>query len=416
MITNTGKAILAKYLVGQAPAYASYIAIGCGEDVRSGVPGTLDAEDLDEYLDKKSLTFETIRSPIISRGYVVRNLLKSDGTVQTDVSGNPIKVSEIVFTAELPTEERYEITEIGVFSAGSNPSAGAYDSKLLYAFSQAENWQYKDGTSQTSLPIVARSLDVKEEGTDPSDEDQGNIIFDENDEGESTVVAFQANADNSVFAAQERLLRNERARFLNNIVFARGNMSVVSNNNGVLSVGTTPHILLNTDTLTLDKNAPTDEIKLAFSVINKVKTPVSPSPSNPDEVRLYIKFSSGDIGSESYAAMSVVVTSFDNRYFVVTKQLQELETSGDFSWSQVRVVRVYAQALVDQGTEGSPDLQPSDQFYIGMDAIRLENVSTENPLYGLTGYAVVQTLDGLPVVKEANTTNYVEFRYQMDVV
>jgi hypothetical protein len=30
MITNTGKNILAKYLVGQAPAYASYIAIGCG--------------------------------------------------------------------------------------------------------------------------------------------------------------------------------------------------------------------------------------------------------------------------------------------------------------------------------------------------------------------------------------------------
>ena len=30
MITNTGKSIIAKYLVGQAPAYASYIAIGCG--------------------------------------------------------------------------------------------------------------------------------------------------------------------------------------------------------------------------------------------------------------------------------------------------------------------------------------------------------------------------------------------------
>jgi hypothetical protein len=30
MITNTGKTIIAKYLLGQAPAYASYIAIGCG--------------------------------------------------------------------------------------------------------------------------------------------------------------------------------------------------------------------------------------------------------------------------------------------------------------------------------------------------------------------------------------------------
>ena len=30
MITNEGKGILAKYLVGQAPAFASFIAIGCG--------------------------------------------------------------------------------------------------------------------------------------------------------------------------------------------------------------------------------------------------------------------------------------------------------------------------------------------------------------------------------------------------
>jgi hypothetical protein len=32
MITETGQAILAKYLVGQAPAYASYISIGCGSE------------------------------------------------------------------------------------------------------------------------------------------------------------------------------------------------------------------------------------------------------------------------------------------------------------------------------------------------------------------------------------------------
>ena len=31
MITNTGKSIIAKYMLGQAPAYASYIAVGCGK-------------------------------------------------------------------------------------------------------------------------------------------------------------------------------------------------------------------------------------------------------------------------------------------------------------------------------------------------------------------------------------------------
>jgi len=30
LITNTGRTILAKYLIGQAPAYASHIALGVG--------------------------------------------------------------------------------------------------------------------------------------------------------------------------------------------------------------------------------------------------------------------------------------------------------------------------------------------------------------------------------------------------
>jgi len=30
MITEVGKDILGRYLVGTAPAYASYIAVGCG--------------------------------------------------------------------------------------------------------------------------------------------------------------------------------------------------------------------------------------------------------------------------------------------------------------------------------------------------------------------------------------------------
>ena len=37
MITNTGKEIIAKYLIGTAPAFASYLAIGCGAKPRSTV-------------------------------------------------------------------------------------------------------------------------------------------------------------------------------------------------------------------------------------------------------------------------------------------------------------------------------------------------------------------------------------------
>jgi len=37
MITNTGKTIIGKYLLGQAPAFASYIAVGCGPKPRPNI-------------------------------------------------------------------------------------------------------------------------------------------------------------------------------------------------------------------------------------------------------------------------------------------------------------------------------------------------------------------------------------------
>ena len=52
MITQKGKSIIAKYLIGQAPAYASYIAVGCGPQPFE--PG----ESLGEYSDKENLDFD----------------------------------------------------------------------------------------------------------------------------------------------------------------------------------------------------------------------------------------------------------------------------------------------------------------------------------------------------------------------
>ena len=134
MITNTGKNILAKYLVGQTASYASHIAVGCGPK-----PQLADAASVD-YSDKQSLDFEMFRVPIISRGFV-------------DESG----VSKIVLTAELPTQERYEITEVGLFSGASNPVAGSTDSKVIYSFSDSEPWKYS--SQGTEIPSIYEPLD-----------------------------------------------------------------------------------------------------------------------------------------------------------------------------------------------------------------------------------------------------------------
>ena len=191
MITNTGKNILAKYLVGQAPAYASYIAVGCG-------PQAVDRDlgDFSDYSAKESLDFEMFRSPIISRGYV-----KEGG------------IDKIVLTAELPTEERYEITEVGVFSAGSNPSATITDSRLLYGFTQTENWEYHSAELAQAISSIYAPLD----GDANDDVIIGEYDLDLDGTPEDYPV-FQTNADNRIFTSSERVARNERCRFLNNIM------------------------------------------------------------------------------------------------------------------------------------------------------------------------------------------------------
>jgi len=381
MITNTGKNILAKYLVGQAPSYASYIAIGCGAKplASDGVLG--------DYSTKESLDFEMFRVPITSRGYV-------------EESG----VSKIVLTAELPTEERYEITEVGIFSAGSNISAGAYDSRSIYSFDSAEGWKYDTAEIKT----VYSPLDG---------ENNDNIITGTYDLTADTIdnpvilPVFQTNADNRIFTNAERLARYERCRFLNNIIMMSGDTSSLTKSGNHLVVGTgSNYVELTGTSLDLTKNSPTDQIKFAFSVINKDGA----SSTAPDEVRVLLEFASSGIhGEGTWARFEVILTDADydfatNRYVVSTKQLQDLHTSSGFSWNAINTVRIYCSVINNS--------LPSSDFYVGLDAVRLENITTINTLYGLTGYSVIRNTAAETIVKTANTTNYIEFRFAMDVL
>jgi len=374
MITNTGKSILAKYLVGQAPAYASYIAVGCGATplASDGVFG--------DYSGKTSLDFEMFRVPITSRGYV-----------------NEGGVSKIVLTAELPTEERYEISEVGIYSAGSNPAAGAYDSKSVYSFVSTENWEYHANDQAIALPVVYSPLDGS---------NNDNVI-------DQPYNVFQTNADNRIFTDEDRVSRYERCRFLNNIVAIVGDDSslTINSSNHIVVPSGANHIHLTGAVIDFNKNAPTDEIKFAFSLVNK-----DPDPSIvPDAVRILLEFGSSDSSSDTgeFARFEVNITddgSYDfatNRYFVITKQLQELYKSSGFTWSTVNVVKIYATVLNNS--------VPSSDFYVCLDAIRLENKNTANPLYGLTGYSVMKNSEAKTIVKSANTTNYLEFRFGLDV-
>ena len=383
MITDAGKSIIGKYLLGQAPAYASYIAIGCG-------PTPLDTADIQgDFSDKTSLEFEMFRVPISSRGFVKEN-----------------GIDKIVLTAELPTEERYEISEVGLYSAGSNPSAGAYDSKTVFAFTSGENWQHHTSSAATEINTFTAPLD---------DEEDDNIIA-------VADTVFQTNADNSIFFKTSRASRYERCRFLNNIILIQGDDAdlTISEESGptedhfVIESGSN-HIHLTGPQVDFSRNSPKDELRLAFSLVSKNGS----SSAIPDTIRVLVDFSSTDAGSGEFARFEAEINHADsgntessqdfetNRYFIVSKELQELYTTANFTWDAVTVVKIYA-SVIDAGV-------PSEDYYIALDAMRLENTQTTNPLYGLTGYSVVKNDNAETITKSPNTSNYVEFRFTVGV-
>jgi hypothetical protein len=456
MITNTGKNILAKYLIGQAPSYASHIAVGCG-----ATPLASDGS-FSDYSDKTTLDFEMFRAPIISRGYV------NDGT------------PKIVLTAELPTTERYEMSEIGVYSSGSNPSAGLADSKPLFVFSDGENWEYHESSSATAIPVISSAL---------SNSDTTRVI-------EQTSPVFITNADNKTLMDDTRIARYESPRYFNRAIFMAGNdcnlqnatatitgivgngttvtyttstnhgirvgetITTAGNNPSAYDVSaqivtavtpttfsiakttttsyvsggtvTTPrlnitsgahHIHLVNSKVSLGNNLSKDQLKVAFSIVNTDAA----DTTLPAKVRLIIEFAaSDDYASTSWSRFEVDIAHsltptartkatdpyqqnfLTNRYVVVTKELQDLFQGAGFTWNNVSMVKIYASVL-DSSNE------PTADFYVALDAVRLENVTSLNPLYGLTGYTVIKNVQSRTIVKLSNTTNLVEFRFALGV-
>jgi hypothetical protein len=519
MITDVGKNIIAKYLISQAPAYASYIAVGCGSKPRINVSSMANASSsgnvitvadtapvwigakvvivsgTGEFSQLQETRVTAVLSSTTFKVFPAPTVALNDATVAVEITSttnvmdfemfrvpitsrgyvNDDGVNKVVFTAQLPSEERYEISEIGVYSAGANSRAGIYDSKVLYAFSQDEGWEYHNPSQALQIVTVNTPLD------NPEDPNGGNNII-----SDQEYPVFQTTADNRLFTYSNRIARYERPRFLNNVIMMRGSdanlqrslsvtnitgdgtvatytlnaphylavgdkvtvagvtpsgynvsqeavTSIVTPQSFTLSNTTTDvyvgggtaelprlaildgssHIHLTGTVVDLDRNSPTDVIKTAFSIVNRDGT----LNQSPDRVRLLIEFASSDVGQPGeYARFEIDIENgkdegqYDfekNRYVVITKELQDLFTSIGFTWNIVNVVKIYATAIVND--------QPSGDYYIALDAIRLDNVSTPNPLYGLTGYSIIQNQDSQTVIKRSNTDNYIEFRYALDV-
>jgi hypothetical protein len=168
----------------------------------------------------------------------------------------------------------------------------------------------------------------------------------------------------------------------------------------------------------------------------------------------------------------------ENRYVVAEKRLDELFYTSQFSWKTVDTLKIYTSVIKNttathkevsdgvatittltshnfkvgdsvnisgagslngiktiteipsplsfsfeaEGTTIYQEIIPSGNvesgssaFYVALDGLRIDNVSTINPLYGLVGYSIIQNEDRRPIIKAPNSTNFIEYRFIMDV-
>lgn len=470
MITNDGKEIISKFLLGQVPSYATYLSVGCGATPLNS------QESLSNDLHaKQRMDFEMTRVPISSKGftdasktYLINNkeLTSNVATLTTsvdhdvipgetiivsgvhnslngqfrvssitnntisyavtagDISSSPVEPvgsiivsrTKISLTAELPADNRYEITEVGVWSTGSNNLVSQYDSRMIFNFTQS--WQKHSGAIET--PSLNTSL-----GYDPNTNTVGSEIVDENDTIHPTV--WFAETNDPLFQVNLRKERKEGPRHLNRTLMVRGDLSTITLPDGIggnwVGDDSSTHIQLDNINFDISGNNTADLLKLAFSLIDKTATPAA----IPNNVKILMEFYKTRVNTTSgYAKAQIYIPGdyfYSNRYHVASWEIAQnidhsnesvnpdlpytrFYTSPDFSSSDVRLCRIFV-SIADQ------DDLPSTNHYIAFDGFRIDN-TTENPIYKMSGYSVIK-YDGNPIIKSANTNNYIDFRFSLGV-
>ena len=370
MITNNGITLLGKYLTGQTAAFASHIAIGCGPNVLGSNQSISADATTYSYATKTSLDFEMARFPIISR---TTNVI--DGEQQ------------VIFTAEIPADSRYGITEVGVYPAESNNIVGSIPSQSIFSFTTNEVWQ-------KSLSSVVTSLDIE---TDIVDSEQ-NI--------DTTAKAFFLASDNAIFRSDDRLDKREQPRFFNSSVIVRGDLTALSGGNLDTSGD---YIFISQPTLPdLDNsNIVTDQLRFVFSLITKDALDTTPPASDSVKIKIVFTTDAAETATYSYSGTAA---SGSEMYIYDSELLKDVTKTSGFAWKDVTSVKIFANS----GTSSTDD-------YIAFDGLRFENLASVDDRYSLAGYTKIKSADMAstdyprPIEKPEGSTSYIEFRFALDV-
>ena len=382
MITTTGQSIIAKYLVDQAPAYASYIAIGCGSRPRTAysdtvtsytvasnianvaaaghpfiigdlvtissnvaaINGTYSVTAAPADYFEFSKTTADVTSAVNLSGTAVVNFKNKETldfemfripiTARTFQQNSSTGITSVLLSGDLPSQDRHYITEAGVFSAGSNPIASGIDSRILNTFTVSENWELHGLSSAVAISTT----------TDP-------IYFTANGVVNTSVtdIAFSIENTNAMFVDPNRFGGGgganliEIPRMLQSSIMVSSGMSIIDTSSSVWTASGQPHLHLIGRKYPFDNNASSDEIRLAISLIG-----VDPAAAKPDNVYVMIEFGSDETESDNsseYAKAQFTIPAADfigtNRYVVKTLSLGNLKKSSGFTWSAADIVKVY---------------------------------------------------------------------------
>jgi len=152
-------------------------------------------------------------------------------------------------------------------------------------------------------------------------------------------------------------------------------------------------------------SSPSDEIRLAYSVINAVTTP----SASPNALYIMLEFACSDGINNAQLMFSDSGTTviYPNRYNVLTKNVSNFTLTSGFDWSKVTSLKIYC-AIEASGT-------PTDDYAIVLDGLRFENVGTENPLYALTAYTIVNNETATNIAKQSNSNDLINFRLDFSV-
>lgn len=370
MITNKGKEIIGKFLLGQTNDFAGYIAGG------SGATPVLSSASVAQSPNKLSLDFETFRIPITAKGFIK----ESD-------------IEKIVLKAELPTSQRYLITEVGIFPAETNSLAGSSDSKIISGVIPEESWVYVVSGTSNLISFISSNIDA--------DNLNANIGYPYNGS-----AAFFINSGQPIFSNEARQQRYEPPRFYDRVLLVNGNSASINSSFNISSNSTS--IQTSALSLNLGQNLPDDEIKLAISLVSRD----SLTGGRPDNIRIKMQLINNLPGNTTPPAASVNIdlVSADfasSRYKIISKKISDFTVDAGFNWSNINLIRFYISTLNSGAT--------TDLYFIAIDGIRIDNVTTLNPIYGMVGYNVLKSSDALPIIKQPNTTSFIEYRFGIGV-